>query len=455
MVFTWLITGASGPGGNVVVVVGAAVLVVVLDARPAEVPPGPAPVRVRRPECAPDDVHAAAARQSAEANAAASSGGRRTGALWLSTPCRAGAAGSTREVDAPRRGRKDPPSPYDLPMQPATRTRRGSGSRPLSIAVVVTVGIMIAAGCSGSGTRAGPPSTTRRPPASVAPVGTAGCGRSPEPNLHGASGNDTEVVQQLTSGGTARTYRLAVPRDDTGSTPRPLVLDLHGSGSNAVEQSVYSGVPAAGVQRGWIVVTPDAIGKNWTLASPTDQGARDRVFAVDLLDSIETRFCIDTARVYATGISLGSAYSAYLACTLPDRIAAVGLVATEVLLAPCPRTVPAIVFHGTADAVVLYDGGKGGSGIPLPATRVLMSQWAALDKCRADPIVVQQSSEVQRSTWQQCAPGSDLILYTIAGGGHTWPGASIAVTSLGATTHQINATALILDFLAAHSLAHA
>src|ERR1700730_2361854 len=91
VVFTWLITGASGPGGNVVVVVGAAVLVVVLDARPAEVPPGPATGRVRRPECAPDDVHAAAARHSAEAKAAASSGRRRTGALLACVP-RGGAA---------------------------------------------------------------------------------------------------------------------------------------------------------------------------------------------------------------------------------------------------------------------------------------------------------------------------------------------------------------------------
>jgi len=42
----------------------------------------------------------------------------------------------------------------------------------------------------------------------------------------------------------------------------------------------------------------------------------------------------------------------------------------------------------------------------------------------------------------------DVVLYTIDGGGHTWPGA-IAVPRLGATTQEVNATDEMWSFFVA------
>jgi polyhydroxybutyrate depolymerase len=44
------------------------------------------------------------------------------------------------------------------------------------------------------------------------------------------------------------------------------------------------------------------------------------------------------------------------------------------------------------------------------------------------------------------------VLYSIIGGGHTWPGA-IPLPKFGLTTTQINASATIWAFFAAHPLA--
>jgi polyhydroxybutyrate depolymerase len=41
-------------------------------------------------------------------------------------------------------------------------------------------------------------------------------------------------------------------------------------------------------------------------------------------------------------------------------------------------------------------------------------------------------------------------LYSVTGGGHTWPGTSIDVARLGHVTQDINAADLMLEFFADH-----
>ena len=275
------------------------------------------------------------------------------------------------------------------------------------------------------------------------------------PGLHGAGGTDADAAMTIDVGGVERGYRLGVPRRSDNRTPQPLVLNLHGSGSNAVEQSAYSQLPRVGGERGYVVVTPDAINGQWQLF-PTDGSAgTDLAFAKALLDRIESELCIDTGRVFATGISLGSAFATDLACTLTDRIAAVGNVAEEVVFPPCERELPVIAFHGTADKVVPYKEGDvpaGQANAGLPGTEHNMAGWAALAHCDPTPTTTSVGTEVQHAAWTGCAKGAAVELYAVRGGGHTWPGSPVTVDYLGHTTDQIDATALILDFFDAHPL---
>jgi polyhydroxybutyrate depolymerase len=215
-------------------------------------------------------------------------------------------------------------------------------------------------------------------------------------------------------------------------------------------------MPARASRLGYLVATPDAQAGEWELSAP---GARtaDLDYVSALIADLSSRYCVDRGRVYAAGISLGSEFSAIVACTPGDHIAAVGLVAAEFLLRPCTGPVPVIAFHGTADPIVAY--GSGATGAALPGVRVVgvlqnLAHWAALDGCRPVPRRLRPASMVVRRTWSGCRKGSAVVLYSVLGGGHTWPGSPItlSVGTFGATTHQIDATGLMVAFFDRHRL---
>jgi polyhydroxybutyrate depolymerase len=255
-----------------------------------------------------------------------------------------------------------------------------------------------------------------------------------------------------------RLYRVAVPDGVPADEPVPLILNFHGHASDMDEQALYSGLPAEGALRGYAVVTPNGSGdpRNWTLGGGTDD---DLVAA--LIDLLSDRVCIDPDRVYAAGISAGSAFAAFSACREPYRYAAIGLVAATVPV-NCPADVtPAVIsFHGTADETVRYEGGgdpegTSGANTLAPPVEPTLLQWAEHNGC--DPAFADESigEDVTRRVWTACHDGADIVFYKVDGGGHTWPGAidlrEIGITSLGATTQTISATELMLDFFDRHS----
>ena len=197
-------------------------------------------------------------------------------------------------------------------------------------------------------------------------IGT-GCGTTPDPPST-ASAPFGDVPQRLTVDGTARTYRLAVPADYRRTVPTPLILLFHGSGSDAVQQSAYSQLPARAGAAGYLVATPDAVAGAWDLAVPGTATA-DQRFVTALVADLGSRYCVDRDRVYAAGISLGSQFAALMACDPANRIAAVGLVAAEFLIRPCTGPIPVLAFHGTADPLVAY-----ARGVSAPRSRASPSR---------------------------------------------------------------------------------
>jgi polyhydroxybutyrate depolymerase len=145
-----------------------------------------------------------------------------------------------------------------------------------------------------------------------------------------------------------------------------------------------------------------------------------------------------------------------LACRAADRFAAFGPVALELHLPACgaPRPVPIAAFHGTGDPIVPFEGGPvhccGGASVPSVAQS--MTAWAAQDRCAVTPTDTQLSPMVVRREWTGCAPGGQVILYVIQGGGHTWPGAALPIRFLGATTTEISAADVLWRFFQEHPL---
>ncbi len=252
------------------------------------------------------------------------------------------------------------------------------------------------------------------------------------------------------SGGTERTYRLGVPKSYDKVEPTPLVLDLHGANSNALEQSVYTDLPRLATARGMITVTPDAIGGDWQL---NPKGADDD-FLVALVREIESRYCVNLDHVHVAGFSLGSWKATTVACGHPDIFASVGLVSEEVHPTSCPP-MPVIVFHGTADHIVPYGLGADpgvtatGPNAGLPGARYNIASWAKGGQCSTRKEVRHIGGDVVLWTYRGCAPGVSVELFTILHADHRWPGSPIAIAP---TTNTVSATKLILGFFESHPL---
>ena len=325
----------------------------------------------------------------------------------------------------------------------------------LGVAIALAATLLVA-------TEAGTPSrgaiapSSSRSPASGHPPAAAGCGVRPVPGPTATAQGSGDVTQSLEVGALTRTYRLAVPTHYRATRATPLILLFHGSGSNALQTSIYTQMPRRGARAGYLVATPDGLAGKWQVSAP-GAATNDLAFVSALIADLSSRYCVDRARTYAAGISLGSEFSAIVGCTPGDHIAAIGLVAAEFLLRPCTGPVPVIAFHGTADPIVAYR--SGGTGAALPGVRVVgveqnMAHWARLDGCNAGPHLQSVATMVARRIWTGCTGGSSVVLYSVLDGGHTWPGSPIilAPTVFGTTTHQVDATGLMLAFFSRHRL---
>lgn len=319
--------------------------------------------------------------------------------------------------------------------------------KPALLAAALTA--FLAAACSGDGGGQSGPGD-EAPPAAESSVAQpdatqAQCGPGASPPSRG------NTNRTLDYGGLARTYILRIPPGYDGSAPVPLVLNFHSFGSNAVQQAVYSGLSAKADDEGFVLVTPNGTGEpqRWNNAL-LPSGADDVGFVRALLDTLTAELCIDTTSVFAAGMSNGSAFVQRLACAMPERITAVAAVAAFVLPLRCETETPVgiIAFHGTEDACVPYGGGMtrcGAQSVPVPAAEVSAGNWARHNGCNPQPSVTGVAEHVRSIAYSECRNGASVVLYSVEGGGHTWPG-SIEVPRLGATTQEIRATDLIWEF---------
>ena len=315
------------------------------------------------------------------------------------------------------------------------------------------------------------------------PVGSSVC----SPARSHASGDSEETI---VSGGLTREYILHVPPSYNGTEASPLVFNFHGLGSSDVQQAGYSGLNAKADAAAFITVAPQGLSTeslsqahwNNSLAPPETNEPDDVGFVEDLLDSLGSELCIDSARVYSTGMSNGGQMSVRLGCSLSDRIAAIAPVAGAYWPpvfddadfpepAGCPsktKPVPVIAFHGSDDTIVPFGGGPtslpGLEGINFRLSiEDAIAEWAASNGCDGVPQEAQAAPGVRLVSYEGCDESALVELYVVEdadgdgpnteGGGHTWPDAVLDIATLGATTHEISANDLMWDFFIAHPLA--
>jgi polyhydroxybutyrate depolymerase len=178
-----------------------------------------------------------------------------------------------------------------------------------------------------------------------------------------------------------------------------------------------------------------------------EQKVDDVAFFRALLARLESDYTIDSKRVFVTGISNGAMMSYRLACEMSDRIAAISPVegAQDI---PCNPANPValLVFHGTADHLVPFDGGStpfqmGSKRSDTPVADTV-AFWAKEDGCSATPKHT-ETAAVHTDIYSGCKNGTAVALYAIQGGHHMWPGLRIS-------GNDVPATDLMWTFFAAH-----
>src|SRR6266516_1622352 len=266
------------------------------------------------------------------------------------------------------------------------------------------------------------------------------------------------------SSGRKREFVLYVPRSYDPAKPTALVISLHGAGLWGAAQRETSQWDRVADEHGFIVVYPSGEGGGGPRVWHEGGGAepsRDVRFISELIDTLEARYNIDPRMIYANGLSNGGGMSFVLSCTLSDRIAAVGLVAAAHLLpgegCTDQRPVPMIAFHGTADAGAPY---KGGFSWVAPqrfqGVRAFTASWARRNRCGTNPVDSVIATDVTRLEYTKCADDAAVVLYTVRGGGHTWPGGKpLPEWFVGRTSNSIDASSLMWAFFRAHRLREA
>ena len=265
----------------------------------------------------------------------------------------------------------------------------------------------------------------------------------------------------IVSAGLKREYLLYVPRSYDRTTPSPLVISLHGGALWGAAQQEISQWNRVAESQGFIVVYPSGLGGGGPRAWRAGGGPgsmRDVRFISELIDTLRASYKIDPTRIYADGLSNGAGMAFLLSCTLSDRIAAVGLVAAAIFLpwSECParRAVPMIAFHGTADRQTPYGGGRTWvAPIYFPDVSKWVAHWAQRNRCAPTPIESAVATDVTRRAYSHCADGAAVVLYTVRGGGHTWPGGGRGPEwFIGRTSRSIDASSQMWAFFREHQL---
>jgi polyhydroxybutyrate depolymerase len=277
--------------------------------------------------------------------------------------------------------------------------------------------------------------------------------------------------------GQPRTYTAYVPASYDPTTPTPLVIGLHGRFGTGAGHASLTDTNLWAEEENFIAVYPDGLSfsdpldTGWNYVNGAGifpEGVDDTAFILALIDDLANDLNIDRERVYVNGMSNGGFMVHRLACEAPDVFAGFADVAGsgfQGLETVCdfenPTPVRMLIIHGSEDNNVLWAGRAQNIGgrqiflnLPIPQ---MVGFWAAYNQCdnSADsdelPRLGQSPDTLVRVlTVRDCQPNSAVVLYTVIGGGHNWPGVPgrISESVAGRVNLDIHATRVIWDFFA-------
>lgn len=272
--------------------------------------------------------------------------------------------------------------------------------------------------------------------------------------------------RSLVNEGVPRAYWVHIPPGYDASKPTPVVLILHSALMNGPSMAKFCGMNEKSDEAGFIAVYPNGAGttpliKYWDAGGVKFRPSDDVGFIAKVLDDLESVVHVDRKRVFAAGMSNGGMMCYRLAAELSNRIAAIASVAGSMALDDCrpKRPVPVLHIHGTKDGLVLYNGPdqRTPSNIKFLSVDDTVKVWAKLNGCPPNPAVdvlphLKDQISIRRAVYGPGTDGAEVVLYSVEGGGHTWPGRDPEMFFLGKSTKDVSANDLIWEFFQKHPM---
>jgi polyhydroxybutyrate depolymerase len=188
--------------------------------------------------------------------------------------------------------------------------------------------------------------------------------------------------------------------------------------------------------------------------------ADDVAFLNQMLDALALKYSLDTRRIYAAGLEDGGFMALRVGCNMADRVAAVAAVGAalpKTMICLPSRAVPALFINGTDDPIVSDSGGNYKPGqFHVLSSEDSAKAWAKFDRCAEKPAqakippLQKGGKETKTYTYSGCQDNAQVVLYSVKGGGSTWPGGEqyMSEKEVGKTSDAINANESIWSFLA-------
>lgn len=235
--------------------------------------------------------------------------------------------------------------------------------------------------------------------------------------------SDTVLIE--TPDGPRRAILLPAPRQ-----PAPTVVVLHGAINSAGWAVRRFGFAEAADAHGFAAVFPQSRGLQWNDGRGGVGASADDVgFLRRLAGELIANGVAEPERVYIAGVSNGGMMTLRMVCEAAELFAGAATVvasmpaATGVTCRP-GRPVPVIMFNGTADPLVPYNGGGIGPlnmGSLVWGVERTAAYLAGANRCGSTPHAADATfddTSVTRIVWSHCARGADVTLYSVNGGNH-------------------------------------
>ncbi|MCY3567972.1 MAG: hypothetical protein OXH38_05055 [Chloroflexi bacterium] len=244
--------------------------------------------------------------------------------------------------------------------------------------------------------------------------------------------------------GGERPASLVVPVEADLSEPRPLIVLLHGYGSNASQADQYFRLSHWIDERGFGVLYPEGTvdqfeARHWNGTDECCDIFGAEIDDVGYLTSLiaEAREIAAFDQVFAVGHSNGGFMSYRLACEdvagLTAIVSLAGGAHSDAASCRVPTPLSVLQIHGTEDELVLYEGGRlpthpDPDRQPVPGAWASVTRWAERAGCdptgivELDPIDTDTTVEGNETTIKRyedgCVNRTVMELWTIEGGGH-------------------------------------